>query len=184
LTTSSGATRNNTILFNYDRSNRISNIVDTLQRVYLFCYDSNLPMELRTIYQTTSAGTCTGSGAARSIQYAYDNNLNLASVTDAAGRTTAFSYSFPTPGVQAWLLTQVTYPTQWASTYTYTAAQLGTEAAVYAFRVATQNVVPRQGPGIRSFQYTYNQGAGDQIIIHTVRTSNQTSTTTMTNNDC
>ena len=183
LTTIADATGNNTIAFNYDSSNRISNIVDTLQRVYLFCYDSNLPMELRTIYQTTSAGTCTGSGAARSIQYAYDNNLNLASVTDAAGRTTAFSYSFPTPGVQAWLLTQVTYPTQWASTYTYTAAQLGTEAAVYAFRVATQNVVPRQGPGIRSFQYTYNQGAGDQIIGATVRTFNGTSATPVSYTD-
>ena len=183
LHTINDATGNNTIVFNYDTSNRLATIVDALQRVLLFCYDSNLPMELRTIYQTTATGTCSGAGAIRSVQYGYDYNLNLASITDSAGRTTAFSYSYPTPGAQEWLLTQITYPTQWASTYTYTPAQLGTEATVYAYRVATQNVIPLQGPRIRSLQYTYNQGAGDQINGATVQTFNGTSSTPVSYTD-
>src|SRR5438128_12042691 len=121
-------------------------------------------MELRTIYQTTSAGTCTGSGAARSIQYAYDNNLNLASVTDAAGRTTAFSYSFPTPGVQAWLLTQVTYPPQGPPPYPNTPPKPGTEPEAYPLKFPPQKFVPVKAPGFRSFQYTYNQVAATKII--------------------
>jgi len=169
------ATGNNTITLSYDSSSRVSSILDTLQRVFLFCYDSNLPMELRTIYQTTSTGTCNGSGATRSIQYAYNDRLSLASVTDPGGRVTTFSYNYPIPAASPWLPTQITYPTQWASTYSYIASNLGSESLLYTYRVLSQTVNPNSGTSIRSAVYVYTKGAGDQIIGSSVLTYNGTS---------
>jgi hypothetical protein len=109
-------TGNNTIQFGYyPATNQISNITDTVGRVFQFCYAGSF---LISVNQTS--GRC-GSvvGNRRGIVFRYSGQ-NLGSVFDPAGRVTSYLYLAPTdPNVGPWFPFTVTYPTKWYTTYSY-----------------------------------------------------------------
>src|SRR2546427_4509786 len=163
----------NNITFSYDSNNRISTISDTVRRVFLFCYNNGL---LASINQTT--GNClSNAGSIRGVVYKY-NGQNLVSVYDPLGRVTSYAYSAVSdPNVAPWLLSRITYPTNWFSSYSYTKFTLGTQATTY--RVYLQSVNATAGiPGmtIRRFQDNCPRGPGDQVTHSFVLAYNGTST--------
>jgi hypothetical protein len=84
------------------------------------------------------------------------------------------------PKVGPWLLSSITYPTKWYSSYSYTQALLGTQAASY--RVFRQMVNASSTPtSVRWFQYIYTQGPGDQVTNSIVLAYNGTSRVPVTN---
>jgi len=149
----------NNITLNY-ASGRISSITDTMGRNVLFCYTGNF---LTSIQQS---GSSCGAGYVRRILYT-NNGQSLTNVTDVDNRVTSYSY-----GSNPWLLTRITFPTGWYDSYTYATTTLGTQALSY--RVFQQMVNTTQGVPIRRFDYSYTQGAGDQVIASTVKTFNGT----------
>lgn len=152
----------NNITFTYDSTNRISSITDTVGRTIQFHYNSSLPMLVQSINQTTIGGA-----SLRGIVFKYDDKFSLISVTDPLGRTTRYSYNAGgDSSSKPWLLTRVTYPTQWYDNYTYTSSTVGSTATTY--RVSWQSVNATLGTQIRHFGYKYTTGPGDAITNSTI----------------
>ncbi len=168
-------TLNSTITFAYNGS-QISSITDTVGRSFLLCYKSGF---LTSIEQ--SGGSCgSETNFIRKISYSY-NGSSLVSVTDPAGRQTSFLYNgVSDPNAGPWLLSRITYPTKWYSSYSYTQALLGTQASSY--RVLRQIVNASSVPtSVRWFQYSYRQGPGDQVTNSFVLAYNGTLTVPASN---
>ena len=169
LTTIVDATGNNTISFLYS-NNMISCITDSVQRAFTLTYAGGL---LQTVSQVS--GSCTTPGSTvRSIQYS-NNGQSLTSVTDPAGRATTYAYSTGQPGGQ-WILSRITYPTNWYTNYTVAAAVIGT--TVVSYRVTKQfmgfGITPTR---IRESDFQYTSPIGGQITSSMVTTINGTATT-------
>jgi YD repeat-containing protein len=165
----------NNITFAYNRS-LISSITDPAGRRFLFCYTGGL---LSIVEQ--AGGSCGAElNLIRKVSYAY-SGLDLVLVTDPAGRKTSYQYTgVADPKVGPWLLSSITYPTKWYSSYSYTQALLGTQAASY--RVFRQMVNASSTPtSVRWFQYIYTQGPGDQVTNSIVLAYNGTSRVPVTN---
>lgn len=151
--------------------NYISCITDTVSRAYEFAYWPSNSM-LQSISQVT--GTCSTPGSViRTVSYTYNvaGYYVLSSEIDPAGRITTYSYNS-----QA-ILSQITYPTQWYSQYTYTPFAIGTDSNTY--RVTKQLV--GYGPAtsqtrVRELDYGYTNGIGEQVGNSTVTAFNGTST--------
>jgi hypothetical protein len=162
-------TGNNTIQFGYyPATNQISNITDTVGRVFQFCYAGSF---LISVNQTS--GRC-GSvvGNRRGIVFRYSGQ-NLGSVFDPAGRVTSYLYLAPTdPNVGPWFPFTVTYPTKWYTTYSYVPITLANGAVSY--RVSRQLVNSTSGAPIRRLDYNYTQGYGDQVTNSAVTQYNGT----------
>ena len=157
------STGSNSLSFAYVNG-RISTITDTVGRNFLFCYSSNF---LRSINQTT--GTCSGNaGSVRGLVFG-NNGQELSIVTDSAGRVTGYQY------VNG-LISQITYPTGWYTSYSYTSFPLGTGDFTALYRVASQTVYSSSGAPVRAYHYAYIQGLGDQIAASSVATLNGTQT--------
>jgi hypothetical protein len=155
------STGNNTITFNYS-NNLISCISDTVQRPFSFIYSGAF---LQKISQVN--GSCGSPGSTiRNVTYG-NNGASLTSVNDPANRVTTYS-----PGSNPWLISQVTYPTGWYDSFTYTQNQLGTQAT--SFRVSLQQIMASSTSTVRQFAYSYTKGVGDQITGTTVTSYNAT----------
>ena len=166
----------NNITFTYNGA-QISSLADTVGRMFLFCYNGN--NQLSTIEQ--ASGQCGGEvGLIRKLSYGY-SGADLTSFTDPAGRHTTYQYNgVADPNIGPWILSRIIYPTTWYSTYTYSQALLGTQANSY--RVSRQMVNASSTPtSVRSFQYNYTQGPGDQVTHSFVLSYNGTSRTPVSN---
>src|SRR5205807_1305959 len=129
LTVMADQTGKNSIKLNYDASNRISWMNDTIQRIFLFCYNVN--GLLHSINQTINTASCSSPNSSiRGVVYNY-NGQDLANVTDPEGRVTVYQYNPVNGKVGSWLISRITYPTHWYANYTYTLATTGSEAASY-----------------------------------------------------
>ncbi len=164
----------NNITVSYDPStNRISKITDTVSRVFLFCYNSN-----GLLSSIEQGGVGCGTGYARRVLYTYAGQ-SLTSVIDPMGRATGYNYSAVSdPNIAPWLLSRITYPTAWFTSYTYAGVPMGALATT-TYRVSLQNVNAPSGTSIipiRHFQYNYTQGPGDQVTNSTVRAFDGAST--------
>ena len=164
------STGNNFISFTYGSNSLISCITDTVGRAFTFSYFGT-PALLQTISEVS--GTCTIQGSTvRSVNY-LNNGQSLTRVTDPLGRKTYYSYNATgSSTVAPWLLSRITYPTQWLTNYTYSSAPLGTQANTY--RVKFQITGPSATIPSRQFAYSYSMGPGDQITGSTVTSYNAT----------
>lgn len=153
-------TGHNLIQFSYDNNSHISKAIDTIGRVFLFCYTNGL---LHSINQTSSSSCSTGVGSVRGVVFGYNVHNDLVNATDPAGRVTAYSYDSTN-----WLITKITYPTSWYDTYSYTSFSSGTQVTIY--RVNWQKVNATNGSPQRSFKYTYAPGPAGQVNNSTVAT--------------
>ncbi|UCD92483.1 MAG: hypothetical protein JSV43_00700 [Methanobacteriota archaeon] len=103
----------NKILFEYGGDGtQISKITDTVGLEAEFVYGDNLES---ITYRT------------RTVQFGYDGNDLLTTVTDPIGRITTYEYE---PGYP-WLLTAINYPTGGRSEYYYESDKMGTETTIY-----------------------------------------------------
>jgi len=155
------STGNNTITLNYS-NNMISCISDTVQRAFAFSYSGGL---LQKITQVN--GSCSNQGSQIRRVFYGNNGQSLTLVSDPGNRNTTYAY-----GPNPWLLSQITYPTSWYDTFSYTPYTLGKQATTY--RVTLQQTSASQTSIIRKFAYSYTQGAGDQVISSTVTGYNGT----------
>jgi RHS repeat-associated protein len=161
LTSITDSTGNNTITFNYS-NNLISCISDAVQRPFSFTYSGAFLQKISEVN-----GSCASPGSTiRSVTYG-NNGASLTSVTDPANRVTTYS-----PGSNPWLISQITYPTSWYDSYTYTQTPLGTQAT--SFRVSLQQIMVSSTSTVRQFAYSYTKGVGDQITGTTVTSYNGT----------
>ncbi len=153
----------NNITFSYNTSQQISKIVDTVGRVFLFCYAAGFLLSIEQ-----NSGSC-GTDFARRIIYWIDFSIpDLLYVLDPAGRRTLYTYGSALPSsAQYWLITKLTYPTGWYSNYTYMPSLMGTQG--YSYRVVKQYVTSGSAP-VREFLYNYTNGPGDQVSNSTVTT--------------
>ncbi|MBO0889070.1 hypothetical protein J2P12_08235, partial [Candidatus Bathyarchaeota archaeon] len=165
----------NYVTFSYDQTDRINCVVDTLGRNFKLSYLNNL---LSSISQV--AGTCATPGVTvRSVSFVQSGG-SLSSISDSAHRTTLFQYNaVADPNIEPWLISQITYPTNWYTSYSYAPSSLGTQATSY--RVFTQTVSSSPSPTtVRKFQYNYTSSGGDRITGATVRAYNGTSLSSYT----
>ena len=172
LTTIVDQTGTNTISFSYS-NNMISCITDSIQRAFVFTYGSGF---LQTISQVT--GSCASPGTTiRSIQYG-NNGQSLTTMTDPANRVTTYAYSTGLGGAP-WIISRITYPTNWYTNYTFTRASIGTTATSY--RVIKQFVGFGSSPTrVREFDYGYANGAVSQVNNSTVTAIDGTTTVSYT----
>ncbi|MBO0889210.1 hypothetical protein J2P12_08945, partial [Candidatus Bathyarchaeota archaeon] len=168
-------TLGNTISFTYDQNNRINCVVDIVGRNFQLSYTNSY---LTSISQFT--GTCANPGqTVRTVSFTQSNG-SLGSVSDPAHRQTFFQYNAVNdPNIAPWLISQITYPTGWYTSYSYAPAPLGTQATSY--RTFTQTVYSSPYIStIRKYQYNYTNSGGDQITGATIRAYNGTSLSSYT----
>src|SRR3989442_7415549 len=156
----------NNITFSYNPSNTISSIRDTVGRTVLFCYSGGL------VSRMEESGGCCGqeTSLVRKISFLYSGStLN---VTDPANRVTMYQYQ-GTSGPAQWILSRVTYPSNWFTSYLYRAVTLGTQATTY--RVLQQILSTSTGIPVRQFSYQFDQASGgDQITGSSLQAFNST----------
>ncbi len=154
-------TGTNTIRFTYDSGNRISMLNDTMGRLLFFCYNSS--SFLASIEQ--SSGPCGNPIFVRKVAYEY-SGPDLVTVTDPAGRRTMFAYNgVADANISPWLLSTLTYPTGWSTSYRFVSFSQG-EAT--GFRVSAQAVGLIRPT--REFDYSYTDDPGDRVAAATVYT--------------
>ena len=116
LTSIIDPTGSNSITFSYNSYNEIGCITDTLSRAYEFGYQSG--GLIQSISEVT--GTCASPGTTTIRKVSYGYNGVLSSVTDPAGRVTSYLYKATgDANVAPYLLSRITYPTQWYTNFTY-----------------------------------------------------------------
>ena len=159
----------NNIGFGYDSRNRINCVTDTVNRNFQLAYTNAL---LSSIAQV--AGTCSvPQTTVRSVIFNYTGS-SLSSVSDPAHRKTLFQYSaIGDPNIAPWLISKITYPTGWYTSYAYTPALMGTQATSYRTFTQIVSSIPTTTT-IRKFQYNYTTSGGDHITGATVRAYNGT----------
>ena len=173
----------NTITFMYS-GNMVSCVTDTVSRAFLFSYANGL---LSTISQVS--GTCTNPGnTVKTVLYYHvssNGNTLLTAVADPMGRTTGYQYQYESNSQVPYLLTRITYPTQWHTDYAYASSTMGTEGTSY--RVVKQWV--GFGPGtslsnrIREVDYSYTNSPGGQVSKSEISLYNGTSTSRLSFTD-
>lgn len=158
----------NWVGFSYDSHGRISNITDTVSRLFFFQYNSaNL---LTKIWEENPSGL----NPVNWVNYNYSGQT-LTSATDALGRATVYQYqAVSDPTARSWLISRITYPTGWYANYTYASSLLGTDTSVFRVNREFVGFGPGSGTPVRQFVYAYTPGVGDQIISSLVTTYNST----------
>jgi len=158
----------NKIAFNYDSQNRISVITDTVGRTLLFCYNSS--NDLTRIDQ--ASGNCAAeTSLARSISLSY--GTNYLTITDPAARPTTFLYGGASDSyVSQWLISQITYPTGWYTSYSYVPSRIGTDVLTY--RVSSQVVRSNPSSVVKFYVYNYNTAPGGSVIGSSINIYNGT----------
>ncbi len=154
----------NNITLTY-QNNQISTVTDTVGRTLLFCYANNL---LARIDQVAS-GSCNNETLVRGIHFSYGSYFT---VTDPAGRTTSYNYGTNDSNTYAWLISKITYPTNWYTTYSYSPTTVGSDSLTY--RISAQTVAASQGSIVKQFQYSYNNAPSGQVTSSTVTAYNGT----------
>jgi RHS repeat-associated protein len=160
----------NTITLNYDTNNHISTIIDTLGRSLLFCYNKyNL---LGRIDQ--ASGTCSAElNLIRRVTFTPYVRGNSFEITDPAGRNTLFTYGGTSDYyVSQWLISQISYPTGWYTSYSYSPTYIGTDAQTY--RVTSQIIKTSQGSPVKQFTYAYIDDPGGPVSTSTITGFNGT----------
>jgi len=159
----------NNLTFAYSQNNQISNITDTVGRSFQLCYGNDL---LASIDQAN--GSCGHeTGFVRRVAYTYSGG-DLTNMTDPLGRVTSYQYQgVNDPVIGPWILSRITYPTRWYTTYSYKQYNLGTVAATYS--VGQQLVSTSSGTPVRQSTYIYNHDLGGaQITTSSIQAYNGT----------
>jgi RHS repeat-associated protein len=155
ITSIKDLTGQNELAFEYIWDNgvprQLTKIIDTYGREVLFSYQSSYPNQIERI---TYGG--------RFVDYGYDSQDRLATVSDMLSRTVTYSYMSTDPQSPYFgLISSVTFPTGARIEYDYESDNMGTEAVVY--RVISERVYD-DSVLVRKNEYQYEDVDGDVLF--------------------